>query len=264
MENTAGGRIKDNLKRVADNIREAQIAAGRKEGEVSLLAVSKFHSAAAVLEAIAAGQRAFGENRVQEAEAKFSEVKEHLAPLPIECGHSPAVAPAQPAASYPESLMPCSLHIIGTLQSNKILKAVKIADMIESVDSVEHLEQIEKQCAKIDKTMKVLFELHTGEESKSGFPSIDEMRRALASCAEGRMMHVLPCGFMTMAPLTADEKVQRASFAALRAAKETLSEEFPAFHLDVLSMGMSADYKAAIMEGSTEVRIGTAIFGQRA
>lgn len=240
--------IKDNLCRVIDSIKEAERKALRAEGSVSLLAVSKFHNSDAVLEAAAAGQTRFGENRVQEAVKKFQEVRDKC--------HALSGFDTPPAPDI-------KLHIIGTLQSNKIGKAVEVADVIESVDSTEHLSVIEKQCAKANKTIKVLFELHTGEESKSGFLNIEEMRQALLFCAEGNAPHVVPCGFMTMAPLTDDERVQRESFSTLRETKERLSKEFLCFKLDTLSMGMSADFKAAIMEGSTEVRIGTAIFGSR-
>lgn len=249
------GTIKDNLERVLQSIREAEMAADRAEGSVSLLAVSKFHPASTVLQAAAAGQTSFGENRVQEAVAKFKEVREAME----------AASPCRPQGLCIETAAPSDikLHIIGTLQSNKIGKAVLAADMIESADSMEHLKIIEKQCAKINKTIQVLFELHTGEESKSGFESEEAMEKAVAYCAEGNAPHVVPCGFMTMAPLTDDERVQRKSFARLREAKIRLQGEFPALPLKTLSMGMSADFRAAIMEGSTEVRIGTAIFGSR-
>lgn len=226
-----------NLRRVMDSIRVAEAAAGRQEGEVSLLAVSKMHSAQEVMCAAVAGQMSFGENRVQEAAAKFEEVRD----------------------AFPD----VHLHIIGTLQSNKIKKAVSICGMIESVDSIACLEAIEKHCAALGKTMKVLLELHTGEASKAGFADTAAMRSALTLCAEGKLPHIVPCGFMTMAPLTSDEKLQRQSFSALRDARDALLTEFPMLPLKTLSMGMSADYRAAIMEGSTEVRIGSAIFGSR-
>lgn len=235
MENTQN--IKDNLMRVLSSIREAERLSGRKEGEVSLLAVSKFHSAEKVKEAIEAGQMYFGENRVQEAVTKFNEVRE----------------------SYPN----VHLHIIGTLQSNKIKKAVLLSNRIESADSIECLKGIEKHCALEKKLIEVLLEYHTGEESKAGFLHIEDMREALELSARGEVPHISIRGFMTMAPLTNDEALQRKSFAALREAKEVLEKEFPSMDLKVLSMGMSSDYRAAIMEGSTEVRIGTAIFGSR-
>lgn len=184
-----------------------------------------------------AGITSFGENRVQEAAVKFAEVKKIF----------PAV----------------KLHLIGHIQTNKVKKAVGIADCIESVDSLELIAEIEKAAAKIDKKINIFLELHTGEDSKSGFPSVNELEKALKYIADGEAPHVIPRGFMTMAPFTEDEKLIRKSFASLREAKNQLSKMFTLFRLDTLSMGMSGDYNIAIQEGSTEVRIGTAIFGER-
>ena len=153
--------------------------------------------------------------------------------------------------------------MIGQLQSNKVKHAVQIASCIESVDRIDLLKEIEKQCAKIEKSIKVLFEVHTGEESKSGFPDENAVRNALELCANGDFPHVIPAGFMTMAPFTKDEKLIRKSFITLRELKEKLSKEFSQFDLNELSMGMSGDFKIAIEEGSTLVRVGTAIFGER-
>lgn len=231
------GFITENLKNVLNGIRTAEKSAGRKENSVNLLAVSKFHSAQEVIEAAEAGITSFGENRVQEAAAKFAEVKKIF----------PAV----------------KLHLIGHIQTNKVKKAVGIADCIESVDSLELIAEIEKAAAKIDKKINIFLELHTGEDSKSGFPSVNELEKALKYIADGEAPHVIPCGFMTMAPFTEDEKLIRKSFASLREAKNQLSQIFTLFRIDTLSMGMSGDYNIAIQEGSTEVRIGTAIFGER-
>lgn len=230
-------RIAENLNRVVESVRNAERKAGRKEGSVKLLAVSKFHPAEAVIAAIGAGQSAFGENRVQEAYEKFNKIYEDF-----------------PSAE---------LHIIGTLQKNKAARAVRIASCIESVDRLGIIEELEKQCAKIDKSIDILLEYHTGEASKAGFLSYENMYEALRYCAEGNAPHIVPKGFMTMAPFTDDEIAVRKSFVSLRDASEKLQKEFPSFDLTTLSMGMSADYKIAIEEGSTEVRIGTAIFGER-
>ena len=200
---------------------------------VKLLAVSKFHPKEAVLEAMKCGQTAFGENRVQEAYEKFGDIEG------------------------------AELHIIGHLQRNKVKKALEVASVIESVDSIELLEEIEKQCAKLGKRIKVFFELHTGEESKTGFASEEEIRLALARFAQGDFSHIEPAGFMTMAPMTDDKERIKASFSALRNCAENLRKEFSQYELKELSMGMSGDFEIAIAEGSTEVRIGTAIFGKR-
>ncbi len=204
---------------------------------VGLVAVSKFHPAEAVVEAIKAGQNVFGENRVQEAEKKFAQIKK----------------------DYPG----VCLRIIGSLQRNKVKDAVKIADAIDSVDRLELLDEIEKQAAKIDKKIQVLFELHTGEESKSGFADVQGIFQALEKIAFGQCPHVEPRGFMTMAPFTEDKNLVRQSFVKLREAKEECQKKFPQFDLSELSMGMSGDWPLAVEEGSTMVRIGTAIFGER-
>jgi pyridoxal phosphate enzyme (YggS family) len=234
MKNT---KIIENLKTVTASIREAEASAHRKENSVKLVAVSKFHPAQAVQDACAAGQILFGENRVQEASAKFDEVRKIF-----------------PSAT---------LHIIGTLQRNKVREAVKICSCIESVDRVEVLAEIEKQCAKIDKQIEILFEYHTGEASKSGFPTFEKLQEAVRYCADSRAPHVIPRGFMTMAPFTDDEKTIRQSFSSMRETALKLRNEFPQFSMEELSMGMSGDFRIAIEEGSTLVRIGTAIFGPR-
>lgn len=219
--------IKENLINIKNNLPQ----------NVRLVAVSKFHSAKEVVEAVEAGQTVFGENRVQEAAAKFDEVKK----------------------SYPNA----SLRIIGQLQRNKVKEAVRIADAIDSVDRIELLDEIEKQAAKIDKTIEVLFEFHTGEESKSGFANPALIVEALKKIKGGAYPHVAPKGFMTMAPFTEDKNLIRASFKKLRDLRDQCQKDFPDFDLSELSMGMSGDWQIAVEEGSTMVRIGTAIFGAR-
>ena len=153
--------------------------------------------------------------------------------------------------------------MIGQLQTNKVKHAVEIASCIEAVDRLELLEEIEKQCNKLNKQIKVLFEYHTGEESKAGFTSDEKLYQALDKCKEGAFPHIIPAGFMTMAPFTDDKQLIRKSFVTLRQLKEKLSKEYPMFDLSELSMGMSGDFEIAIEEGSTLVRVGTAIFGER-
>lgn len=229
--------VKENLEKVKVQINKACENANRAPSDVKLLAVSKFHDVSAVEEAIAEGQLLFGENRVQEAKAKFEQIR----------------------LSHPN----VELHIIGSLQRNKVKDAVKICTCIQSVDRIELLEEIEKQCAKIDKKIDVLFEVHTGEESKSGFLDFESLHEALKQCSEGKFCHVVPKGFMTMAPFTKDTELIRKSFSTLKNYAEKLKKEFSNFELNELSMGMSGDYEIAIEEGSTMVRIGTSIFGER-
>jgi len=229
--------IKDNLLLIKEKIRLAEIKAGRKEGSVKLMAVSKFHPVNEIQEAIESGQTLFGENRVQEAKEKFT-----------------------PLINSNSSIQ---LHIIGQLQSNKVKNAVLLASCIQSLDRLDLLKEIEKQASKINKEIEVLFELHTGEESKSGYQTLEELAESLEYCASGLAPHVIPKGFMTMAPFSKDKNLIRKSFITLRESAEKMKTLYPQFSLDELSMGMSGDFEIAIEEGSTLVRVGTAIFGER-
>lgn len=233
-------KIIKNLQQIQEQIKGFAITAGRNPEHIKLCAVSKFHPVEAVYSAMKANQMLFGENRVQEAYAKFSEINDDE-----------------------EIVIKPELHIIGSLQTNKVKKAVEIASCIESVDRKELLDEIEKQCSKLNKNISVLFELHTGEESKSGFESYEQLKECVALCAEGKYPHITADGFMTMAPFTEDTELIRKSFCTLRETAENIRKEFPSLPLKELSMGMSSDYKIAIQEGSTIVRIGTAIFGER-
>lgn len=229
--------IENNLKEILQKIEYAEQKYNRTKGTVKLLAVSKFHPVDAVEKAISAGHLLFGENRVQEAVAKFSDIN-----------------------SFNKDV---ELHIIGQLQTNKVKKAVTVASCIESVDRIDLLKEIQKQCEKINKKIKILFEINTAEDSKSGFKNYEDLYEAVKYCADGNTPFVEPIGFMTMAPLTDDKALIRKSFSSLRKLSEKLQTEFPMFNFSELSMGMSNDYEIAIEEGSTEVRIGTAIFGER-
>ncbi len=229
--------IKQNLTKVLNEIRIAEKEAGRQENSVKLLAVSKFHTKEEIIQAINQGQIFFGENRVQEVLEKFPELKQEFPQI--------------------------ELHIIGQLQTNKVKKALLYADYIESVDRLPLLEEIEKQASKLDKKIKVLFEVHTGEESKSGFESFESLENAVDFCAQNKAPHIIPCGFMTMAPFTQNQDLIRKSFQTLKEYSKILREKYSQLPLNELSMGMSADFKIAIQEGSTQVRVGTNIFGQR-
>ncbi len=228
--------IADNLARIQDSIRESCIRAGRSDGSVKLLAVSKFHPTEAVMEAVRAGQRLFGENRVQEASEKF-----------------PAIFDCVPDVS---------VHLIGNLQRNKVKNAVRLVSCIQSVDREELLAEIDRQAAIIGKTIDILFELHTAEDSKSGYADETALFRSIDLLDS--KPHVRCRGLMTMAPLTDDETLIRRSFRALANAQRSCARRYPSLDFSELSMGMSSDYEIAIAEGSTMVRIGTAIFGERA
>lgn len=228
--------IKENLAIINDKINQSVIKSHRKENSVKLMAVSKFHPIDAIQTAIDAGQTLFGENRVQEARQKFEILYNTNKNI--------------------------ELNLIGQLQSNKVKDAVKYASCIQSVDRIKLLQEIEKQCIIQNKKINVLFELHTAEDSKSGFESVDEIDNILSEF-DNHFSHIIPCGFMTMAPFTDDEKLIRKSFITLRNAKEYLQNKYNNYNLSELSMGMSNDFEIAIQEGSTLVRIGTAIFGER-
>lgn len=242
MSNGQFAYIKDNLQKVLDTLKESELKANRKEGSVKLCAVSKFHPAEAVLEALECGQHLFGENRVQEACQKFEEVNSLI---------------------KDKNLPSPSLHIIGSLQLNKVKKAVEVATCIQSVDREELLLEIEKRCAALEKNIDVFLELHTAEDSKAGFADESSLIKALSLFEQNALSHITVKGLMTMAPLTDNKSDVRASFIRLRNLRERLNKEFPSLPITELSMGMSGDFTEAIEEGATMVRIGTAIFGSR-
>ena len=249
------GDIQENLARVLADLADAAKAAGRQSSDVKLCAVSKFHAVSEILAAVKAGQLLFGENRVQEAYAKFTEIGGLAA-----AGSIPGVPGNEPGN---KTIVKPQLHIIGTLQLNKVKKAVEIASCIQSVDREDVLAEIEKRCAALGKTIQVLFEIHTGEESKAGYGDEKSLYASLENCAKGVYPHVIPSGLMTMAPFTEDEQLVRNSFSSLRELHGKITRDFPSLPMTELSMGMSGDYRIAVEEGSTMVRIGTAIFGPR-
>ena len=200
---------------------------------VKLLAVSKFHPVEALQEAYDAGQRAFGESRPQELKAK--------------------------QAVLPDDI---EWHMIGHLQTNKIKYIAPYVHLIESLDSERLAEAIEKEAAKCDRTIDCLLEIHvTAEESKSGW-DYAELLDFVRSGGFATMPHIRLRGVMGMATFTDDEATVRGDFKRLNECFTELKEYFGA-EFDTLSMGMSDDYPIAIEYGSTEVRIGSTIFGQR-
>lgn len=222
--------IKENLSAIKSNLPES----------VGLVAVSKFHPSEDLKEAYEAGQRAFGENRVQEMVAKAEELRE--------------VCPE------------IEWHFIGTLQRNKVKYIVPFVSIIESVSSIKLLNEIEKQAAKVDRQIDILLEAHvTDEESKTGFDVDELMEAARLIATTDDYPHIRVCGVMGMATLTEDEHRIRQDFIHIRKIYEELKESLfkDKDYFRQISMGMSGDYKLAIEEGSTSVRIGTAIFGPR-
>ncbi len=200
---------------------------------VKLLAVSKFHPVEALQEAYDAGQRAFGESRPQELKAK--------------------------QAVLPDDI---EWHMIGHLQTNKVKYIAPYVHLIESLDSERLAEAIEKEAAKCDRTIDCLLEIHvTAEESKSGW-DYAFLKDFVRSGGFAAMPHIRLRGVMGMATFTDDEATVRDDFKRLNECFTELKEYFGA-EFDTLSMGMSDDYPIAIEYGSTEVRIGSTIFGAR-
>lgn len=236
-------RIRDNILFTQERIARAAERAGRAPQDVSLMAVTKFNPAESVVAAYRAGIRLFGENRVQEALSKYVPLRQEI-----------------PAAA---------LHMIGTLQKNKINKALSLFDGIQSIDSAETLEAILARADQRSSPLELFLELHTGEESKAGFPNVDDLLRACEIVAEFHQSNprardsIALRGLMTMAPFTSDIAAVRRSFVALAEASRAVAQHFGFPDFDQLSMGMSNDFEIAIEEGSTIVRVGTALFGER-
>ncbi len=232
---TEYGFVGDRILRVRERVERAAERSGREPGEIRILAVTKFHPFAAVRASYDAGIRLFGENRVQEAQEKF-----------------PAFLSERPDAE---------VHMIGHLQGNKVKKAVELFRCVESADSTDLLRELDKRSSAAGRTLEVLLELHTGEESKSGFP---DRGSALEACARlPDLVNLRLRGLMTMAPYTEDKDAIRSSFRALRSLFEEIeaARAFPGF--DTLSMGMSNDFETAVEEGATLLRLGTVLFGPR-
>ena len=223
--------IADNLTRLKDRIAKKCENVGRNPNEIRLIAVSKYFGTDAILEANRLGVNDFGENRAQELMLKFEKIGDKVI-----------------------------WHFIGTLQKNKVKYVVKAAEYIHSVDSIELLEEINKRASLLSKVQKILLEVKTSsEESKSGLTNEEEIFK-IAEQAKN-YSNITLIGLMTIAPLTEDENLIRKSFRDLRLLKEKMNNA--GINITELSMGMTSDYEIAIEEGSTMLRIGSAIFGER-
>jgi pyridoxal phosphate enzyme (YggS family) len=216
---------------------EAARRAGRRPNEIALMAVTKTHPPERIREAHAAGLRLFGENRVQEFAGK---------------------------AGLLGDLAGSEWHMIGHLQTNKAGKAAELFSAVESVDSVKLAEKLNAAARGLSKKLTVLIEVNVGGESaKSGVaPDSRELEELLLAAA--RFPNLEFRGLMTVPPFTDDSEGARPFFRKLRELRDAVSARgLPAIRMDVLSMGMSHDFEVAIEEGSTCVRVGTAIFGTR-
>ncbi|MDA3939588.1 MAG: YggS family pyridoxal phosphate-dependent enzyme, partial [Spirochaetia bacterium] len=214
-------------------VEKAKARSGRKDEEVSIMAVTKTKGIDVVKAAYSAGFRLFGENRIQEAGEKFTDF-------------------------YPDA----DLHIIGHLQSNKVKKAVEIATCIQSVDRLKIANMINKFSHEYSKSIDVYLEYNTsGEESKSGFTNESDFFNTLEEIL--KMENVKIKGLMTIGPLNSNEIDIRKSFTYLRNLRDKVNVKYPDAGIDGLSMGMSGDYEIAVEEGATMIRVGTALFGSR-
>ncbi len=229
--------IAENIAAVRERVDAASRRAGRSASDIALMAVSKTHPPERIREAFAAGLRLFGENRVQEFSAKAS-----------------ALADLQGA----------EFHMIGHLQTNKAAKAAELFDAVESVDSVKLAEKLDGAARALNKKLSVLIEINVGgEDAKSGVaPGSQDLEELLRAAPRFEALEFR--GLMTVPPFTEDPEGARPYFRRLRELREAIARrQLPAMRIDVLSMGMSHDFEVAIGEGSTCVRVGTAIFGER-
>ena len=225
-------KIQENLERVRDQIAQAARASGRSVTDIELVAVTKTHSVEMVREAVAAGQLVFGESKVQEARAKIP-------------------------------LLPSNVrwHFIGHLQKNKVRHALPLFALIHSVDSHELAQAIDRIAHDDGLHPRVLLEVNVaGEASKFGFPP-DKLHQEMESLLALPRLSIE--GLMCIPPLGQDAEASRKYFVALRELRNSFENEFE-LKLPHLSMGMTNDYSVAIEEGATLIRVGTAIFGERA
>ncbi len=224
--------IQDQLREIRSQIAAAATRAGRNPESILLLAVSKTFPVADIMQAYHDGQRAFGENRLQEAMSKI-----------------------------PEMPADCAWHLIGPLQRNKVRKALEQGfELIEAVDSLKLAQAISRIAGELGITGQILLEVNVdAEESKHGFTP-DELRQCWAELTA--LPHLSIQGLMCIPAFTDDPEDARPAFRTLRLLAEELRARGP-LPLPHLSMGMSHDYPVAIEEGATIVRVGSAIFGKR-
>ncbi len=230
--------IAGNLNAVRERIAAAAHRVARSPDDIALMAVTKTFGPDAIRAAYNAGQRLFGENRVQEFAEKAPSLRD---------------------------LSGAGFHMIGHLQTNKAGKAVEIFSAVDSVDSLRLAEKLNTSAAGASKRIPVLIELNLGgEESKSGLNPVSLDFGALLESA-ARLDHLEFRGLMTVPPFTADPEGSRPFFRRLREIRDRIAaRNLPNIRLDTLSMGMSHDFEVAIEEGATCVRLGSAIFGERA
>ena len=229
--------VAENIAEVRGRIATAARRGNRDPDSIRLMAVTKTFPAEAIQQAYDAGARLFGENRVQEFSAKAAALRD---------------------------LEGAEWHLIGHLQSNKAAKAAEVFHAVDSVDSLRLAEKLNNAALNLDKQLPILIEINVGgEEAKSGIdPNSLELEELLKVAV--RLDQLQFCGLMTIPPFTEDPQEARPFFRRLRELRDRIAgRDLPGINLDVLSMGMSHDFEVAIEEGSTCVRLGSAIFGER-
>lgn len=224
--------ILENLNIVKAHVRESCEVSRRDPGSVRIISVTKTQPAETIREVYSCGMRDVGENKAQELRDKSTELQ----------------------------LPGINWHFIGHLQSNKVKYVVPVAEFIHSVDSLKIATDIDSFANKIGKIQNILLEVNLADEaSKFGLRDFDSVQKLAESV--NLLPNIKLCGLMTMAPYTTDEYILRKCFADLRHFSDSLNNS--GFGLKELSMGMTNDYRIAIEEGATMIRIGTAIFGER-
>lgn len=234
---TALQQIAANIHSIRERIASAAKRAGRPADEITLMAVTKTQPPENIFAAYPAGIRSFGENRVQEFQAK----RNHLA-----------------------GLDGATFTLIGQLQSNKVNKAAELFSAIHAIDSLRLAERLNAAVERSGKAvMPIAIEINTGDPAKGGLaPDSPELEQLLLSAE--RLTHIRIQGLMTIPPFTDDPQGARPYFRRLRALRDLIAaRKLPGVSMELLSMGMSHDFEVAIEEGSTCVRVGTAIFGER-
>ncbi len=227
----------DRLAKIRSRVAVSCLRSGRAVEAVTIVAVTKSLPQDRVRKACALGLLEIGENRVQEVIEKFGD--ESILEL------------------YPET----RLHLIGHLQSNKVRKAAAYCASIDSVDSLELAASLSRVSGEFGKSLRILIEVNSsGETQKHGIHP-DKTLKLVHSVM--KLPHLVVAGLMTVGPLTDDENAIRKSFRMMRLLFETVGAELEPPHWSTLSMGMSGDYEIAIEEGATEIRLGTALFGER-
>lgn len=226
-------KISESFKAIEQRISSAAKRSGRASEDIRLVTVTKTVDCGRINEAIAAGAKTLGENRVQEILEKYENLPHDI-----------------------------PFHLIGHLQTNKVKYIIDKVELIHSLDSMELAKEIEKRAAAIGKVQQVLVQVNiSGEETKFGIAPED----CLEFCTFlNTLEHLRVKGLMTMAPFGADEKQLRTVFSGLRGlSREIAAQNLPRIEMTELSMGMSGDFEIAVEEGATMVRVGTGIFGKR-